>query len=128
MAKQTTTGFEIPEQMRDLAENNVEQARKAFDDFMAATQKAVSSMEDSASAVQGGALDFNKKALSYAEENVAKAFDFAQKAMKAGDVQDLLQIQNEFLRSQMASLGEQARDLSDSVTKTATDAAKKMGD
>ncbi len=128
MAKQKNTGFEIPEQMRTMAESNVENAKQAFDDFMSATQKAVSSMEGSASTVQGGALDFNKKALSYAEENVAKAFEFAQKALQAGDVQEMLQVQNEFLRSQMAALGEQARDLSDSVTKTATNAAKKMGD
>jgi len=125
MVKQTVPGFEIPEQIRDLAENNVKQAQQAFDEFMSATQQAVSTLETSASTVQSGTLDFNKKALNYAEENVATAFEFAKKALKAKDVQELMQLQNEFLRSQMAALGEQARDLSDSVTKTATEATKK---
>ena len=40
--------------MRDFAEKSVDQARKAFDDFMGATQKAVTNVEDSASAVQAG--------------------------------------------------------------------------
>ena len=128
MATNKTPGFEIPEQIRDMAEGNVDQARKAFDEFMSATQKAVSTVESSASTVQSGALDFNKKALNYAEENALKAFDFAQKALQVKDVQELMQIQNDFLRSQITALGEQARDLSDSVAKTATDATKKVGD
>ena len=33
------TGFEVPEQMREFAEKSVDQARKAFDDFMGATHK-----------------------------------------------------------------------------------------
>ncbi len=117
-------GFEIPDQMREFADKSVDQARKAFDDFMGATQKAVSNVEDSASAVQAGAADVNKKALTYAEEHVDAAFQFAQQLVKANDLEEMMKLQQDYLRSQMENLGEQAREFSNSATKAVQDAAK----
>ncbi|MEP3048465.1 MAG: phasin [Roseibium sp.] len=118
------TGYEVPEQMRDFAEKSVDQARKAFDDFMGATQKAVDNVEGSANAVQAGAADVNKQALGYAEEHVNAAFEFAQKLFKSGNVEDMLALQQDYLRKQMETLGEQTREFSNSATKAAQDAAK----
>ncbi|WP_417685642.1 phasin [Roseibium sp.] len=117
-------GFEIPDQMRDFAEKSVDQARKAFDDFMNVTQKAVETAEDSASIVQTGATDVNRKTLSFAEEHMDAAFQFAQKLVRAKDVEEMMGLQQDYLRKQMESLGEQARELSNTATKTAQDAAK----
>ncbi|WP_299810768.1 phasin [uncultured Roseibium sp.] len=117
-------GFEIPDQMREFADKSVDQARKAFDDFMGATQKAVSNVEDSATAVQAGAADVNKKALTYAEEHVDAAFQFAQQLVKANDLEEMMKLQQDYLRSQMENLGEQAREFSNSATKAVQDAAK----
>jgi len=117
--------FEVPEQMRDFAEKSVDQARKAFDDFMGATQKAVTNVEESANAVQAGAADVNKKALGFAEEHVNAAFQFAQQLVKASNVEDMMKLQQDYLRTQMESLGEQAREFSNSASKTVTEAAKK---
>ncbi|MES0809753.1 phasin [Roseibium sp. SCPC15] len=118
------TGFEVPEQMRDFAEKSVDQARKAFDDFMGATHKAVTNVEDSANAVQAGAADANKKALNYAEEHVNAAFKFAQELVKADNVEDMMKLQQNYLRGQMEALGEQAREFSNSATKAVQDVAK----
>lgn len=119
-------GFEIPEQMRDFAEKSVDQARKAFDDFMNVTQQAVSKMEDSATVVQSSADDVNRKTLSYAEEQVDAAFKFAQNMVRAKDMEEVMQLQQNFLRQQMENLGEQARDLSDTATKAAQNAAESV--
>ncbi|MCX2724039.1 phasin family protein [Roseibium salinum] len=118
------TGFEVPEQMRDFAEQSVDQARKAFDEFMDATQKAVSKAEDNASAMQAGAADVNKKALTYAEEHVNAAFNFAQQLVKTNNVEDMMKLQQDYLRKQMESLGEQTREFSNTATKRAQEAAK----
>jgi phasin len=118
------SGFEVPEQMRDFAEKSVDQARKAFDDFMGATHKAVSNVEDSAQAVQSGAADVNKKALGYAEEHVNSAFKFAQELVKASTVEDMMKLQQDYLRSQMEALGEQAREFSNTATKAVSEATK----
>ncbi len=117
------TGFEIPDQMRDFAEKSVDQARKAFDDFMGATHKAVNDVEESANTVQANALDVNKKALTYAEEHIDTAFKFAQDLVKAENVEDMMKLQQDYLRSQMEVLGEQAREFSNAATKSVQDAA-----
>ncbi|MBD1546182.1 phasin [Roseibium aggregatum] len=118
------SGFEIPEQMRDFAEKSVDQARKAFDDFMNVTQQAVSKVEDSASAMQTGTSDVNRKALTFAEEQVDAAFKFAQEMVRAKDMEEIMSLQQGYLHKQMETLGEQARDISDTATKAAQDAAK----
>jgi phasin len=120
-----TSEFEIPEQMRDFADKSVDQARKAFDSFIEASQQAVSSVEGSSSAVQSGALDINKKALGYAEEHIGAAFELAQNIVRANDVQEIMKLQSDFLKSQMEVLGEQAREFSNVASKAASDAGKK---
>lgn len=113
----TKDDFDVPEQMREFADKSVDQARKAFDDFIEATHKAVTSLEDTAANVQSGAHDVNKQALSYAEENVTAAFELAQKLVRAKDVEEMMTLQNSYLQRQMENLGEQARELSDKIAK-----------
>jgi phasin len=120
--------FEIPDQMRDFAEKSVDQARKAFDDFISLTHKTVSNVEGSATVVQSGASDINRKTLSYAEEHVDAAFRFAQQMVRAKDVAEMMALQQDYLRRQMEQLGEQTRDLSDTATRAAQDAAKAAKD
>jgi hypothetical protein len=68
------TPFDIPEQMRDAADKSVNQAKKAFDDFIDATRKVVAKAEGSAQSLREGAADVNRQALAYVEENVAASF------------------------------------------------------
>lgn len=116
--------LEVPEQMRAFAETSVNQAKKAFDDFIAATQDAVARMEETSSSMQTGANDVGKTAISFAEENVSAAFTLAEKMVKAKDMEEILALQQEFLKAQMRAFGEQARVISDKATKSASDATK----
>ena len=77
MTKSDKTGFEIPDQMREMADKSVDQARKAFDEYMNATRKAVGSVETTASTVKAGADDLSRTALEYTEEHISAAFDLA---------------------------------------------------
>ena len=116
--------FEVPTQMRQFAEQSLEQARKAVDGFMTAAQKAVTTAEAQASAAQSGAQDIGHKAMSFAEQNVANSFDFAQKLVRAKDMQEIMALQQEFLQSQMKAMSEQAKDLGSAAGKNATEAMK----
>jgi len=49
------TNFEIPSEMRQMAEQSVQQAKKAVDGFIAAAQQAVGTLEGQAAAAQAGA-------------------------------------------------------------------------
>lgn len=116
--------FEIPPEMRNVAEQSVVQARQAFDGFMSAAQKAVAKLEEQTSAAQAGAKGASQKVVSYAERNIAASFDFAQRLAQAKDLQEMMKLQQEFAQAQMAALTEQAKDLGQAATKAAADAAK----
>jgi phasin len=124
MAKQATGNFEVPREMRTFAEQSVEQARKAFDGFMTAAQKAASSLEGQASAAQTGAKDMRQKAMTFAEKNVAMSFDFAQKLVHAKDLEEVTRLQAEFVQRQMQALTEQAQELGQTATRAAMGAAR----
>ncbi len=118
--------FEIPEQIRTFAEKSVEQAKKAVDDFLTATNQAVTKVEASSTTVQSGALDLNKKVLSLAEENIAAVFEHAQKLIRAKDPQEILKLQGDYLKSQAASFGEQVRQIGDAAAKTVSSITEKV--
>ena len=124
MAKEASGNFEIPREMRTFAEQSVEQARKAFDGFMTAAQKAASSIEGQASAAQSGAKDIRQKAMGFAEKNVATSFEFAQKLVRAKDLEEMTRLQTEFMQRQMQTLAEQAQELGQTATRAAMDAAR----
>lgn len=111
MATNPTPNYEIPTEMRDMAEKSVEQARKAIDGFMGAAQKTVDTFEGSATTVQTSAKDVTRKSFSYAEQNIAAAFDLAQKLVRAKDVQEAMQYQAEYVRSQFEAMQTQMKEL-----------------
>jgi phasin len=111
MAAQQPQNYEIPAEMRDFAEKSVEQARKAMDGFIGAAQKTVDTFEGSANTMQASAKDMTRKTFTYAEQNIAAAFEFAQKMVRAKDMQEAMQAQTEYVRSQFEALQAQMREL-----------------
>jgi hypothetical protein len=95
----------------------MEQARGAMENYLNFFQKSMS-------ASPWAGAELNKKVADYAQQNVATAFEFAQKLTQSKDLQDLVRIQTEFLQAQMKSFTEQAKDLSETATKAATGALK----
>ena len=121
MAKSPMGSFEIPAEMRNVAEQSVVQARQAFDGFMSAAQKAVSKWEEQAAVAQAGAKDTSQRIMDFAEQNVATSFEFAQRLVRAKDFDEMMRLQSEFVRSQMETLGEQAKELGQGVAQSAKD-------
>jgi phasin len=117
MAKNGSMNFEIPAEMREFAEKSVEQAKQAFETFIAATQHAVGTAETQAKSMQAGARESGELAMRFAERNVAASFDFAQRVVKAKDAKEMAELQAEFIKSQMATLSEQAKELGQQATK-----------
>ena len=124
MTKGPTTPFEIPTEMRQFAEQSFEQARAAFDKFMGAAHTTMSTWEGQGKAAQAGAKDVGEKVMTFAQQNVATAFDYARKLVQAKDPQTLLQLHSDFLRSQMQVLSEQAKALGDTAAKAAMDSVR----
>jgi phasin len=102
--------YEIPAEMRDFAEKSVAQARKAFEGFMGAAQKAATNVDSTTHVVQAQAKDLGAKAVAYAEQNVNAAFDHAQRLTRAKDVQEVMALQAEFVKTQMANIQAQFKE------------------
>ena len=124
MAKDPFEQFAIPSEVRAFAEQSVAQARQAFDGFIQAANQAMGQMQGRAQATHSGAADIAHKSMTYAEQNVAASFDFAQKLMHAKDATELMSLQSEYLSRQMQTLSAQVQDLGQSAAKIAVDAAK----
>jgi phasin len=115
--------FEVPADMRKFAEQSVEQARLAFDRFVSAAHEALADFEGRAQAARTGAMDVGGRAMSFAERNMAASFDFAQKLVKARDVEEVIRLQTEYVKTQVQTLNDQTKELAEAATKLAKDAA-----
>lgn len=109
--------YQIPNEVRDFAEKSVEQARKAFEGFAGAAQKALDGAADMPFPVPG-AKEMSVKALSFAEANVNAAFDLAQKLVHAKDPQEVFKLQSEFVQSQLSAIQDQTKELGAAFTKS----------
>jgi hypothetical protein len=85
-----------------------------------ATENYFKWLQTTMSASPWGNTDLNKKLLSYATENVSAAFGFVQKLSQAKNLEDVVKIQTEFMTAQMNSFNEQAKNIGEIYTKTAT--------
>jgi phasin len=116
--------FEIPKEMRSIAEASFDQARKAFEHMLASAQQTATTIEDRGVAVRANAKDITSKAVGFAERNVTAALDYAQQLVHAKDLSDVLRLHTEYVQAQMKALAEQASELGQSVAKAAQDATK----
>jgi phasin len=124
MSEEAREQFEIPKEMRSMAEASFEQARKAFDKFLADAQKTAGSIEERNATVRAGAKDISAKALSYAEKNVKASLDHAEALLHAGGLGDVIRLHSEYVQAQMRALAEQATEMAQTFGRTAMDAVK----
>jgi phasin len=117
-------GMDVPPEMRAFAEKSVEQAKTAFDNYMNQATKAMSTVEGQTDAVTTGARDVSRQALGFAEENVAAAFAFAEKLVRARDPQEIMQLQSEFAKDTMQKLADQSKAMGEQMQTAAREATK----
>ena len=111
--------FEIPKDMRAMAEASFDQARKAFEKFVATAQTTAGTIEERDATVASGAKDIGAKAISYAEKNVQASLDYAQSLLHAKDLTEVMKLHSEYVQAQMRSLAEQVRRLEKKVERDA---------
>ena len=124
MSEDGSNRFEIPKEMRSMAEASFDQARKAFEIFLTGAQQTAGSIEERGAAVRTGAKDISAKAISYAEKNVQASLDYAQSLLHAKDLTEIMRLHSEYVQAQMRSLAEQASEMGQIVSQAAMDAAK----
>jgi phasin len=109
--------FEVPDEVRNMAEKTIEQAEKAFCMFLDAANKSLAS-------IPLPTTEMSKKALSFTEQNMKAAFDHAKKVVQTTDLQEAMRIQSEFLKTQFTNASEQIKKITGEVMSAAKDATK----
>jgi len=117
MAKDRNPLEDLNSQAKQTVDETRQQVLGAVDNYFNFLRQTVSSLPS-------GGTDFGEKLKNYAEKNVAATHEFLSKVSQAKDFQDMIQIQSEFMQTQMTAFGEQTRVLSESYSKAATDATK----
>jgi phasin len=124
MSEEGRDRFEIPKEMRSMAEASFDQARKAFEKFLSSAHATAGSIEERGATVRAGAKDISATAMSYAEKNVQASLDYAQSLLQAKDLTEIMRLHSEYVQAQMRSLAEQASEMGQIVSRAAMDAAK----
>jgi phasin len=109
--------FEVPAEVRNMAEKAIEQAEKAFSMFLDAANKSLA-------AIPLPTTEMSKKALSFTEQNMTAAFDHAKKVVQTTDLQEAMRIQSEFFKTQFTNASEQIKKITGEVMSAAKDATK----
>ena len=116
--------FEIPKEMRSMAEASFEQARQTFEKFLSSAHQAAGSIEDRGAAARTNVKEIGSRAVAFAEKNVQTSLDYAQALLKAKDLTEVMRLHSEYVQGQMRALAEQASEMGQIVSRAAMDAAK----
>jgi len=116
--------FEIPKEMRSMAEASVDQARKALEKFLATAEQTAETIEERGASMRAGARDIGSKAFSYAERNVQASLDYAEALVHARDPGEMMRLHADYVQAQMRALAAQAGEMGQIFGRTAVDAAK----
>jgi hypothetical protein len=104
--------FEIPPEMRNLAEKNVEQARVAYGQFMEFMSQAMNAWSTTGGPETGNFKALQERAIAFAKENAERSFSLASEIAKAKDMQEVVTLQSRYVQTQMQTFGIQAQQLS----------------
>ncbi|CAO4144821.1 phasin [Methylorubrum aminovorans] len=107
----TQPSFALPAELRDFAEKSVEQARAAFTAVLHNTRKATESVQAQTRTAELPANVAYMRSLDLLEQNLAATFDLTQKLVRANSLQDALQLQSDYVRTQFAALQNQSKEL-----------------
>lgn len=102
-----TPPFEIPPELRELAEKNIEQARAAYGQFMDFLTQAIGASSKASSEFRV----VQERAIQFARENADRSFSLGRELARAKDVQEVLTLHSQFMQTQMQSYALQTQEL-----------------
>ena len=106
--------FEIPQQLRELTEKNLEQARAGYGQFLDAMTQAMGiwSKAAPANAMTAGFKVVQDRAIKFAKQNAEACFNLASELANAKDLTDIMGIQARHAQTLMQTYALQAQELS----------------
>ena len=105
--------MEVPQEMRAIVTQNIDQAREACKQFIDATSKLqdmVKTMIPANPALEG-LSEVTDRATRFTQQNLDAGFSLAHELAKAKDLSEVLQIQSRHAQLQMHAYALQAQEL-----------------
>ncbi len=100
------------EEMSAVAAQTLEKTRLAADNYFNFLQKSMSSYP-------WGGTEIGETLKQFAERNIAAVHEYARRLSQAKTVEEVIQIQTEFMTAQFNSLAEQTKTLGEAYMKAA---------
>jgi hypothetical protein len=117
-----------PEQVAGFAQQTVDRAQAAFEQVSDAVHGNVQVFDAAASAFKSCSTELQMKAIEIAQTNVNAAFAFARKFFAAKDVNELMNLNQDFLRDQAQMLTRQVGEINALSLQLAKETAKPWQD
>jgi hypothetical protein len=112
--------FEIPQELRQLAEENVERARQLYVQFMDGVGQTMAAWSSS-DAIAPGYRKVQEHAVKLANENAEAAFRLAKDVSQAKDLHELIDLQTRYVQSQMKWYADQTQEFGRLMTRALGD-------
>ena len=113
--------FEVPEQMRALAEKGVSQARDSYAKFKDAAETHNGTMEAVFTSASKGASAYSAKLVEFIKANTTSSLDFAQELFGVKTPAAAIELWTSHTRKQFETLAAQAKELTELGQKVATE-------
>jgi phasin len=128
MAMQQPPNFaELPESIRNIMKSSIEQARKAFDSFVANSETMLHGLDTSSNPVADSLKNFNEKVAAFTRQNAEANFNLATKLAGARQLSDIVEMQNTHMREQLETFSRQLEELREMTVKAVKDGARMPG-
>jgi hypothetical protein len=112
---------ELPDSIRSIMKTSIEQARKAFDTFVASSEKIIQSVDTSSIPAADNLKQLNEKIAAFTRQNAESNFNLALQLTDAKHLNEIVELQNAHLRSQMETFSRQLEELRELTIKTVKD-------
>jgi phasin len=113
--------FQVPEQVRALAEKSVEQARENYARFKDVAEGSNNAIEASFTAFSRGMSEYSAKLVSFMQANTYAGFDFAQELSGVRSWTQAVDVWGSHTRRQFDTLASQFQELADLYRKIAAE-------
>jgi phasin len=113
--------FEVPEQMRALAEKGVSQARDSYARFKDVAETHNGTIEAVFTTASKGASEYSAKLMEMLKSNTTATLDFAQQLLGTKSPSDAIEVWSSHAKRQFETLTAQSKELAELGQKVATE-------
>jgi len=125
---QNTPNFtDLPDSIRSIMKSSIEQARKAFDTFVASSEKVIQGIDTSSNPVADNLKQLNEKIATFTKQNADANFNLAMRLADARQLSEIVELQNAHVRDQMETFSRQLEELRELTVKAVKDGSKMAG-